>query len=64
MWNYRRKGICNLVIFAKITNPFPLIENFFQIWNLQECRSLLREVFHQALYSYSHRESINPAEML
>ena len=48
----------------EITNPFPLIENFFQTWSLTECRSLLREVLHQALSGYRHRESINPADML
>ncbi|MFD2164351.1 hypothetical protein ACFSJU_18235 [Paradesertivirga mongoliensis] len=48
----------------EIPNPFPFIENFFQTWSLTECRSLLREVLHQALSGYSHRESINPADML
>ena len=48
----------------EITNPFPVIENFFQTWHLQECRSLLREFLHQAFAGYPHRESISPADML
>jgi hypothetical protein len=54
---------CHLTT-EEITNPFPVIENFFQTWHLSECRSLLREVLHQALSGYSHRHSINPADML
>ncbi|MFD2164346.1 hypothetical protein ACFSJU_18210 [Paradesertivirga mongoliensis] len=39
-------------------------QNLFQTWSLTECRSLLREVLHQALSGYSHRESISPVDML
>jgi hypothetical protein len=50
-----------IVVFVlKTTHPIPLIENFFQTRHLGECRNLLREVLHQALSGYSHRESINP----
>ena len=48
----------------EIAAPFSVIENFFQTWNLADCRHLLREIMLQAFSGYSSRESINPGDVL